>query len=242
MLGMVLLSGLGYSTLAQSTGAKCKPDDATCKAGSSTTVNQGQPKPAAEQFPFPAEDSKGASGKSTLPEMPTTGVPDPPAASEKPMHLPPGSSSSSSGDDDDSSPARGGTPARTAHDDDDDVTPTTADPNAPVKAAALKDLGSRGDLSAARAKLEQTRVEDDLKVGGYYLQTGNAQGAYLRYKDAAARAPDEPDARFGLAEAANKLNKREEAVLNYREYLRLDAGGDHDKPARKALLKLGGAQ
>ncbi len=71
------------------------------------------------------------------------------------------------------------------------------------------------------------------------MKDGNAQGAYLRFKDAVDHAPDEPDARFGLAEAAGKLNKRDEAVLNYREYLRLDPAGDHDKASRKALQRLG---
>ena len=155
------------------------------------------------------------------------------------MHLPPDSSTSSSGDD---TPGNSGkSSSSSATDDGDDVPPTAAAPDAPVKASALRDLGSRGDTSAARTRLEQTRVADDLKVGAYYLQTGNTQGAYLRFKDAADHAPDEPDARFGLAESASKLNKRDEAVLNYREYLRLDTGGDHDKAARKALNRLAAA-
>ncbi len=154
------------------------------------------------------------------------------------MHLPP--RSSSSGSSDDASASSGGDrSSRSAEDD--DVAPTNADPKAPVKASALKDLGSRGDTSAARAKLEMTRAGDDVKVGTYYLQQGNAQGAYLRFKDAVTHAPDEPDARFGLGESASRLSKRDEAVLNYRMYLRLDPGGDHDKAARKALGKLGAA-
>ncbi len=225
---------------------KCKPKDAACNAKAGGDVAVPAAKTTAEQFPFPLEDSKGSTGKgsvtnsSGLPEMPTAGVPDPPASSEQPMHLPPGTSSSSSGDDiEGGGHDRAGGSSSSHSGEDDDVAPTKSSPDAPVKASALKDLGSRGDTSAARARLEQTRVADDLKVGSYYLQQGNAQGAYLRFKDAADHAPDEPDARFGLAEAANRLNKRDEAVLNYREYLRLDAGGDHDKVARKALGKLG---
>jgi tetratricopeptide (TPR) repeat protein len=141
-----------------------------------------------------------------------------------------GSSSSSSSDSGSSS----------SHPDDDaDVAPTTAAPNAPVKATKLKDLGSRGDMSAARAKLEQTRVADDLKIAKFYWNDGNTQGAYLRYKDAVDHAPDDPEARFGLAEAASKLKKTDEAILNYREYLKADADGDHDRDARRALAKLG---
>lgn len=152
------------------------------------------------------------------------------------MHLPPGGYGSSSSNGGDDLPP--GT-SSSLNDSDDDIAPTSADPNAPVKASALKDLGSRGDTSAARAKLETTRVEDDMKVGRFYMKDGNAQGAYLRFKDALTHAPDDPDVRFNLAESALALNKRDEAVRNYHESLRLDPGGDHDKVARKALAKLG---
>ena len=195
------------------------------------------PSSAASDNPFPVEDSKhgsSAPGNNNFPDMPTNGVPDPPASSEKPMKLPPGGYSTSGGDDE-----PGASSSSSRRSDDDDVAPTTAAPDAPVKASALKDFGSHGDTSAARAKLEQTRIEDDLKVGSFYMKDGNAQGAYLRFKDALDRAPEDPDVRYNLAEAASKLNKREEAILNYRECLKLDPAGDHDKAARKALQRLG---
>ena len=153
------------------------------------------------------------------------------------MKLPP-DGYSSSGSSSSSSSSDGGSP-NAAADDDADVAPTTAAPNAPVKASKLKDLGSRGDMSAARLKLEATRVADDLKIAKFYMNDGNTQGAYLRYKDAVDHAPDDAEARFGLAQAASKLKKTEEAVLNYREYLKLDADGDHDRDVRQALAKLG---
>jgi tetratricopeptide (TPR) repeat protein len=157
------------------------------------------------------------------------------------MKLPPDGYSSSGGSSSgsNSSEDSGSSSSSRSADDDADVAPTTAAPNAPVKAAKLKDLGSRGDMSAARAKLEQTRVADDLKIAKFYWNDGNTQGAYLRYKDAVDHAPDDPDARFGLAEAASKLKKNDEAILNYREYLKADPDGDHDKDARRALAKLG---
>ena len=208
--------------------------NATPDAGSKTTRSPASP---ASDNPFPEDVSKHGSSVpgNNFPEMPTSGVPDPPASSEKPMKLPPDGYSSSSGGDD----APGVSSSRTANDD--DVAPTTAAPNAPVKASALKDFGSHGDTSAARAKLEQTRLADDLKIGAFYMKDGNAQGAYLRFKDAVDHAPDDSDAHYNLAEAASKLNKHDEAVLHYRECLRLDPAGDHDKASRKALQKLGAA-
>jgi hypothetical protein len=209
--------------------------------GSSTTPGQAGKTPAApastaSDNPFPVEDSKHgakAPGNNNFPDMPTTDVPDPPASSEKPMKIPPGGYSSSSGGDDAPSSSS------SHHSDDDDVAPTTAAPNAPVKASALKDYGSHGDMSAARAKLEKTRIQDDLKIGSFYMKDGNTQGAYLRFKDAVDHDPEDPDARYSLAEAASKLNKKDEAILNYRECLKIDPAGDHDKASRKALEKLG---
>ena len=225
---------------------KCKPKDTLCnqaqKQSSSSSSSSDQPQSMHDQFPFPTDDSKhGGDAEGTppapaapaanpngLPAMPTTPVPDPPAESEKPMNLPrdssgslpPGTSSSSSSDDD-------------------DVAPTTADPNAPIKAAPLKDYGAKDSNEVIREKLDKTRLPDDLKVGRYYMDSGNTQGAYLRFKDAVSLDAEDPDARFYLAEAASKLNHREEAVSNYQECLKLDPGGDHDKAARRALAKLG---
>lgn len=238
-----------------------KTQDASCKPGSKAAACQSPQAPAAggsaakppasaADFAFPVEDSKHGTDPdgtphtqdsshpgSALPAMPTSAVPDPPASSERPLEGSGGSSSSSSSSD--GLPPGTSSSADSNRDVDDDVAPTTAAPNAPIKAARLKDLGSRGDSSAARAKLEQTRVADDVKVGLFYTKDGNLQGAYLRFKDAADHAPDDPDVRFYLAESANKLNKRDEAVLNYRACLQADPGGDHDKAARRALGKLG---
>lgn len=244
-----------------------KPQDTACKPGSKAAACQqapavpasdtptAKPPASAADFAFPVEDSKhGTDPDGTphtpdnsshvpdttrpgtrLPDMPTGDVPDPPASSERPLG---GSGAGSSSSSSDGLPP--GTSSSAAPGDvDEDVAPTTPSPRAPIKSARLKDLGSRGDSSAAREKLEQTRVADDLKVGLFYTKDGNTQGAYLRFKDAAERAPDDPDVRFYLAESANKLNKREEAVLNYRACLQADPGGDHDKAARKALSKLG---
>lgn len=245
-----LLLAAAFLPLCAQTGKpadpKCKPGTKGCPAKDAQDSNTVKPPASAADFAFPVEDSKhGADAEGTqpatpppsaqknrLPDMPTDPVPDPPASSQEPMHLPTGSSSS------------GDTPGGTSSSrstEDDDVAPTTAAPNAPVKASRLRDLGSRGDTSAARAKLEVTRVEDDLKVGRFYMKDGNAQGAYFRFKDALGRAPDDPDVQFNVAEAAAALNKRDEAIAGYKEALRLDPGGDHEKASRKALGKLGSA-
>lgn len=227
-LGCVVLALACCAAGAQDAKPKC----ATSKKGDACRAKEAAAAPVApsvpsaiEAFPFPTDDSKGkaepaASNPAKLPGMPTDRVPDPPAESDAPRGVPAGGSSSSRAPED-------------------DVAPTTEAPDAPIKGSALKDLGSSASSSEARARLEQTRVADDLKIGQFYMKDGNAQGAYLRFKDAVERAPDDPEAHYRLAEAAAKLNKRDEAALHFKETLRLDPDGDFDKESRKGLGRLG---
>jgi tetratricopeptide (TPR) repeat protein len=81
----------------------------------------------------------------------------------------------------------------------------------------------------------------DVKVGLFYLQTGNFKGAYDRYKEATLVAPENADAVFGLAESARELHLTQEAVANYTLYLDAFPDGKRSKDARKALATLSAA-
>jgi Tfp pilus assembly protein PilF len=112
----------------------------------------------------------------------------------------------------------------------------------------LKDTGSEGTsgrhllhrVNPVGTKLQtpDEREAEDLSVAKYYTQTGDLQGAYLRGQDAVKTAPDDPDAHFALAEAALKLNKRDEAMAEYNACLKLDPVDKEAKQARKALASL----
>jgi tetratricopeptide (TPR) repeat protein len=79
----------------------------------------------------------------------------------------------------------------------------------------------------------------DVKVGDFYLVQQNYNGAYSRYKEATEVDPGNAEAVFGLAEAARRLNKKDEAIDNYMIYLDAFPDGDKSKSARKALAALG---
>jgi tetratricopeptide (TPR) repeat protein len=81
-------------------------------------------------------------------------------------------------------------------------------------------------------------VKEDLNVGGYYLESGNFAGAYLRFKDATNLAPENMDAIFGLAESARHLKRRDEALANYQLFLQVVPSGSKVKDARKAVAAL----
>jgi tetratricopeptide (TPR) repeat protein len=94
------------------------------------------------------------------------------------------------------------------------------------------------DASADGATVDTRRAKEDERVGKFYLNSGDYQAAYLRFKDATASDPTNAEAVFGLAEAARKLNKRDEAIQNYQIYLLADPDSSNAKAAKKALSEM----
>ena len=86
---------------------------------------------------------------------------------------------------------------------------------------------------------DPARAKKDAEVGGFYLQSGDYQGALLRYKDATAADPANVEAIFGLAESQRMLKKNAEAARNYQLYLDIVPNGPKSKQALKALKSLG---
>jgi len=82
------------------------------------------------------------------------------------------------------------------------------------------------------------RAKKDAEVGGFYLKTGDYQGALLRYQDATAADPSNVEAIFGLAETERMLKKNAEAARNYQLYLDIVPNGPRSKQALKALKTL----
>lgn len=87
---------------------------------------------------------------------------------------------------------------------------------------------------------DPTLAKHDDKVGNFYLQSGDYKGAYDRFLEATRVAPEDGDAVFGLARAAQGLHRSKEAATNYSIYLDAFPKGKRAKDARKALAELGG--
>jgi tetratricopeptide (TPR) repeat protein len=120
---------------------------------------------------------------------------------------------------------------------------SSADPDAPA-GPPLNDAGSEGTSThrkLPKPKKLQTpdeRVTEDLSVAKFYEGRGNLQAAYLRTKDAVNTLPDDPESHFALAEVAQKLKKNDEAIAEFKTYLKLEPDGDKVKAAQKALAQL----
>ena len=83
------------------------------------------------------------------------------------------------------------------------------------------------------------RAQEDVRIGRYYLNDGNYQGAYTRFAEAGHMDPANVEAIYGLASAAEGLHKKDEALENYKLYLQIAPDGDRAKAAQKAIRSLG---
>ncbi len=125
--------------------------------------------------------------------------------------------------------------------------PATRDPNGSSSLDGLDKLGL-DDSSRTKLKLESPdgspdvydpkRASEDLRVGQFYLKTGDVKGAYSRFRDATTFDHENAEAVFWLAEAARKMKLPQEAVQNYQVYLAAVPDGPNAKTARKALDEL----
>lgn len=85
---------------------------------------------------------------------------------------------------------------------------------------------------------DDERVDEDLTVARFYMGDDNLQGAYLRAKDAVKIQPEYSAAHFTLAQVAQKMKKKDEAIAEFKAYLTLDPDGEKSKEARRALNEL----
>jgi hypothetical protein len=205
------------SDQANQTAKPCPPPTPAAK----------KPSPA-EQFPFPGETAK-PTNPANPPDSPSPTTKPSDAATQHPFPTQPppklpgdDSSSSSSSGSDDPNAAPNDNPA------------AKGDPSNPPEGTSVH----RKLPKVKRVQTDDERVDEDLSVAKFYLRDENYQGAYLRAKDAASVQPDYSATHFALAEIAQKMKKKDEAIAEYQTYLKLDPDGEKAKDAKKALAEL----
>lgn len=192
------------------------PANSTPSAPGSTAPNSAKPSPS-QQFPFPGEPASPAPASGQKP-VDSSKFPFPGEPAADPAAAAPASSSSSSSSSSDDSAA------------------TSADPDK----EGLKDAGSTGSTRFERKKLAvpedlSKRELDDLEVSHYYITTGNFNGAYGRAQDAVKLYPEDEMAHFALGVAAEKMKKKDEAIMEYKIYLKMAPDGTKAKQVEKSL-------
>jgi len=83
------------------------------------------------------------------------------------------------------------------------------------------------------------RALKDDEVGDFYFKRKNYKAALARYQDALAWKENDAVATFRMAQCYEKLDQRDEAVANYKQYLKILPEGPFSKEAKRALDKLG---
>ena len=216
------------------------------KDGSSESSSHSEPPPdkttpqqpaANNENPFPesvSRDAVKAAGKgSASGDSSSTGKPESPA---------PGTTKHPAADDNPFPESVSRDAAKAAGDSSDSDTgnnPAAPKNNLPPGVSSSQSAHAMDDEPGGAAKItDPVLAKKDTSVGGYYLETGNYQGALLRYKEAMASDPANVDAIFGAAEAQRMLKQNAEAARNYQLYLDILPNGPKAKQALKALKAL----
>ena len=76
---------------------------------------------------------------------------------------------------------------------------------------------------------DDDREAEDLTIARFYRDKGDFHAAYLRSKDAVKTIPDDPEAHLLLAQMAQRLNKKDEAVTEFNAALKFDPNDDQKK-------------
>ena len=212
----------------------------TGRAQSIPDAPQPQKKPtpkaqAAPDPPAPADDAKPpAKDENAFPEAVSKAAAkeaaDEAAKPETPPAKPP-----STADNNPFPEAQSKAAAKAA--DNDSATPAPAKSDLPPGVSSSQSTETEPG-PAPEVVADPARAKRDAEVGKFYLKTGDANGALLRYKDATAADPTNIDAIFGLAEAQRLLGKKDEAARGYQLYLDIVPNGPRSKEAIKQLKAL----
>jgi tetratricopeptide (TPR) repeat protein len=253
------LSGwLALPAVAQQANSSNAGSGQSSSSSTSSTQNKQQSqqtppahKNAAQENPFPADVSKHAAQQQSAPSSTPTDAPAAPDA-DQPAAPPPahksaaqenpfpedvskGAAAAAAKDSDanssSSSSSSGSSSSNTAGD---------ADPNGDLpRDTGRRRLKKPSDKDIQSGSLAgEGRAQDDVRVGRFYLGSGDFKGAYGRYSEAMRLDPMNLDAIYGLAAAAAGLHHTDEALTNYKLYLQIAPDGNDAKSARKALRAL----
>jgi hypothetical protein len=88
---------------------------------------------------------------------------------------------------------------------------------------------------SVKNKTREQLVQEDLDVGGFYLEKKNWKAAQARFTAAFGLDHENADAVWGLAESERHLELYKQAADHYNLFLSYDPQGPHGRAARKAL-------
>lgn len=245
--GWLALPAQAQQANSSDSGSGQSSSSSTSSTSSTQNKQQNQQTPpahksAAQENPFPADVSRQAAQQQSqpadAPAAPDAGqqAPQKPNSAAQDNPFPEDVSKSAADAAAKSSDASGGSSGSSSSSSATDDT----DPNADLpRETGRRRLRKPSDNDIQGGSLAgEGRAQEDVKVGRFYLGTGNYKGAYARFSDATRMDPTSADAIYGLAAAAEGLHHTDEALTNYKLYLEIAPDGNDAKSARKALRAL----
>ena len=101
----------------------------------------------------------------------------------------------------------------------------------------LRDEGSNGNAGEVHP-WDPHRAGKDIEVGDYYFKRKNYKGAEDRYREALFYKDNDAIATYRLAICLEKLDRPDEALVEFENYLRILPHGAQAADARKAIDRL----
>ena len=224
---------LAMPCAAQQQDSSAPPPKQQNSSSSPSGQKKGSRKPsAAEQNPFPEAQSEAAARKAQQDQQPEQEATPSAPAPQQPDESKPKSPAA------DQNPFPEEQSQKAAHPDQQQGS-SSSSPGYSSSQSGLQGLDIPETNRDARPIRDPNLGKKDTEVGMFYLKTGDYKGAYDRFMEATRIDPTNADAVFGVAESARHLDRRDEAIRNYRLYLSALPDGPRAKEARKGLKELG---
>jgi tetratricopeptide (TPR) repeat protein len=103
----------------------------------------------------------------------------------------------------------------------------------------LSDEGSPGGGDTTEFHLwDPHKAAKDIEVGDYYFRRKNYIGAESRYREALVYKENDAVAMYKLAVCLEKMNRRDEALSQYEDYLKILPYGPEAAEVKKAIERL----
>src|SRR5215472_14210679 len=121
-----------------------------------------------------------------------------------------------------------------------DISPPADDTKEhPQSGSALTDEGSSADGGPMEFHpFDPHKAAKDIEVGDYYFKRKNYGGAESRYREALIYKVNDAVATYKLAVCLEKLNRLDEALTEYQNYVKILPYGPEAAEAKKAIERL----
>ena len=120
-----------------------------------------------------------------------------------------------------------------------DVSPPPNDAKEhPQSGEILMDEGSSGSSPTDLHPWDPHKAAKDIEVGNFYFKQKKYAAAESRYREALTYKDNDAEATFRLAVCLDKMNRPDEAIVEYQNYLKILPYGAEAPEAKRAIERM----